>query len=178
MTTTRAPANTTAAVATGRWRLDRSRSSVEFRVPNLYGLQTVKGRFERYEGMLDVSSRPAVLLVVESDSLDTRNERRDEHLRSGDFFDVANHPRVRFEADAAELDGGALKVRGLLYAAGRHVPVEAAVTVSRVGDELEIEATAKVDQRELGMTWSPLGVIRAPSRLIVRGRLVRAEDVR
>jgi hypothetical protein len=50
--------------------------------------------------------------------------------------------------------------------------------VTAVGDELEIEATAKVDQRELGMTWSPLGVIRAPSRLIVRGRLVRAEDVR
>jgi polyisoprenoid-binding protein YceI len=173
MTVTPAPAAATTALATGRWRLDRSRSSVEFHVGNFWGLTTVKGRFDRYEGTLDASSLPVVSLVIEGDSLNTENARRDRHLRSDDFFDVANHPRVRFEADAAELDGGTLNVRGLLYAAGKHVPVETDATVRPVGDELEIEATALVDQRQLGMTWSPLGVVRAPSRLIVRGRLVR-----
>jgi polyisoprenoid-binding protein YceI len=177
MSTTPAPA-ATAALATGRWRLDRSRSSVEFHARNFYGLMTVKGRFDRYEGTLDVSSRPVVSLVIEGDSLDTHNKRRDKHLRSDDFFDVANHPRVRFEADAAEFDGGTLKVRGLLYAAGKHVPVETDATVSPVGDEFEIEATALVDHHQLGMTWSPLGILRGPSKLTVRGRLVRAEDVR
>jgi polyisoprenoid-binding protein YceI len=164
-----------AALATGRWSLDRSRSSVEFHVGNFWGLTTVKGCFDQYEGALDVARRPVVSLVVEGDSLNTRNARRDKHLRSKDFFDVANHPRVRFEADAAEFDGATLKLRGLLYAAGTYVPVEADATVSRVGDEFEIEATALVDQRQLGITWSPLGVVRAPSRLIVRGRLVRGD---
>lgn len=42
------------------------------------------------------------------------------------------------------------------------------------GDELEVEASAHVDHRELGMTWSPLGILRAPSSLLVRGRLVPA----
>jgi hypothetical protein len=50
--------------------------------------------------------------------------------------------------------------------------------VTAVGEEFEIEATALVDQRRLGMTWSPLGLVRASSKLIVRGRLVRTEDAR
>jgi polyisoprenoid-binding protein YceI len=164
---------TTNDLATGTWRLDPSRSSVDFHVRSVYGLITVKGHFDRYQGTLDLSGRPAIALIVEADSLDTNNERRDKHLRSADFFDVADHPQVRFEADAADLDGDTMKVRGLLYAAGRHVPVEADATVTAAGDEFEIEATALTDQRELGMTYSPLGVISAPSRLIVRGRLVR-----
>ena len=43
-----------------------------------------------------------------------------------------------------------------------------------VEGELEVEATALIDHRELGMTWSPLGILRAPSKLIVRGRLTPA----
>lgn len=169
----------TARLATHTWRLDPSRSSVEFHVRNLFGLMTVKGRFDRYEGTLDMSGRPAVALVVDADSLDTGNERRDKHLRSDDFFDVANHPWVRFEADGAELDGEQMAVRGLLHAAGRDVPIDVDATVTAVGDELfEVEATALVDQRELGMTFSPLGMLRSPSRLIVRGRLVRGGDRR
>ena len=171
MTTRTVP--TANRLATETWRLDPSRSSVEFQARILYGLMTVSGRFDRYEGTLDLSSRPAISLSIEADSLNTNHKRRDKHLRSAAFFDAANHPRVRFEADAADLDSETMRVRGLLYAAGKHVPVEADVTVTAVGDELEVEATALADQRELGMTWSALGMVRAPSRLVVRGRLVR-----
>jgi polyisoprenoid-binding protein YceI len=177
MNTPTAP-SATAGLATGLWQLDPSRSSVEFHVPNFYGLMTVTGRFERYEGTLNVSGRPAVALVIEADSLNTNNKRRDTHLRSDDFFDVANHPRLRFEADDADLDGDTLKVRGLLYAAGKQVPLDVDAVVTAVGEEFEIEATAMVDHRQLGMTWSPLGMLRAPSKLTVRGRLVRTEDAR
>jgi polyisoprenoid-binding protein YceI len=163
-------------VATGTWQLDPSRSSVEFHVPSFYGLMTVSGRFDSYQGSLDLSSRPAVSLIIEAESLDTNNKRRDKHLRSDAFFGAADHPRVRFEADAVDLDGETMKIRGLLYAAGKHVPVEANATVTAVGDELEVEATALTDQRELGMTFSPLGTVGAPAQLVVRGRLVRAED--
>ncbi|MEA2136174.1 MAG: hypothetical protein QOC68_4083 [Solirubrobacteraceae bacterium] len=163
-------------LATGTWRLDPSRSSVEFHVPHFYGLMTVKGRFDRYRSSLDLSGRPAVELVIDADSLDTKVKPRDKHLRSDDFFDVVNHPQVRFAADAATLDGNTLTARGRLHAAGKDIPLDVDATITPVGDRFELEATALVDQRELGMLWSPLGITRAPSRLIVRGRLVRAED--
>ena len=164
--------------ATGAWRLDPARSSVEFQVPHFYGLMTVKGHFDRYEGTLDLSARPAVELVIDADSLDTKQGKRDKHLRSTDFFDVANHPQVRFEADAATLEGETLKAHGTLSAAGNQIPLDVDATLRPDGDELEIEASALADQRQLGMVWSPLGITRTPSKLIVRGHLVRAEDQR
>ena len=166
----------TADLATGWWRLDPARSSAEFEVPSFYGLATVNGRFGRYAGTLNMSDPPAVALVIEADSLDTGNRRRDEHLRSAAFFDAADYPWIRFEADAAEVDGDEMQLRGELYAAGKHVPLEVEATVTAAGDEFEIEATAVVDHRRLGMSFSPLGMVGDHTRLLVRGRLVRAED--
>ena len=80
-------------LATGTWRLDPSRSSVEFNVRHFYGLMTVKGHFDRYEGTLDLGHDPAVQLTIDADSLDTKNAKRDAHLRSPDFFDIEHHPR-------------------------------------------------------------------------------------
>jgi polyisoprenoid-binding protein YceI len=166
----------TADIATGSWLLDPERSSAEFEVPSFYGLANVKGDFRRYVGTLSMSDPPAVALVIEADSLDTGNRRRDRHLRSAAFFDAAEYPWVRFEADGAELDGDELRVRGELYAAGKHVPLAVDATVTAVGEEFEIEASAVVDHRRLGMEFSPLGIVGDHSRLVVRGRLTRAED--
>ena len=105
-------ASRTAELATGWWLLDPARSSAEFEVPSFYGLATVTGRFRRYVGTLNMSDPPAVALVIEADSLETGNRRRDNHLRSAAFFDAAEYPWVRFEADAAELDGDEMQVRG------------------------------------------------------------------
>jgi hypothetical protein len=121
MSTTRLSTDTTSAeLVTERWRLDPARSSVEFRVPHFWGLVTVKGHFKLYEGTLDLRSEPAVQLTIEADSLDTGIAKRDQHLRSADFFDAAHYPQVRFASDSAVLDGDSLKVRGRLHAAGKH----------------------------------------------------------
>ena len=132
---------------------------------------TVKGRFARYDGTLDLQREPAIDLTLESASLDTKNKKRDKHLRSADFFDVDNNPQVRFVSDSVTVDGERLKVRGRLLAAGQSVPLEFDANLRRVGDELEVDARTEVDQRELGMTHSPLGMIKVPSELIVHGRL-------
>ena len=58
----------------------------------------------------------------------------------------------------------------VLLAAGKHVPLELDATVRVVDGELEVEDVTHADHRELGITWSPLGILRAPSKLIVRGR--------
>ncbi len=162
----------------GVWRIDPTRSSVGFHVRTFYGLMTVKGRFHSYEGTMDLGAQPAVELVIDADSLDTKLAMRDKHLRSADFFDVANQPQVRFVSDSVALEGEALEVRGHLYAAGTNIPLDVDARVHHLDGELEVEATALVDQRQLGMTYSPLGMLRAPSKLIVRGRLVREEGRR
>jgi polyisoprenoid-binding protein YceI len=159
-----------------RWRIDPARSSVVFRSPGVWGLVKVKGEFERYSGSLDLRREPAIELTVEAASLNTHNTMRDKHLRSDDFFDVANHPQVRFVSDSATLDGEELRVRGRLYAAGESMPLDLTATVRRVGDELELDARTEADQHQLGMTHSPLGMVRSPSELMIHARLVRSAD--
>jgi len=64
-------------------------------------------------------------------------------------------------------------VRGRLLAAGRQIPLARDPTVRERDGELEIEAVTEADHRELGMSWSPRGILRALSKFIVRGRLAR-----
>ena len=161
-------------MVSGSWQLDPERSSVEFRTRALWGLATVKGRFTSCHGQLDLSASPAVELTIDSASLDTGNGRRDKHLRSADFFDAENHPWVRFGSDSVQVRDDTLKVSGRLSADGRSIPVELDAKAREVDGELEIEAGVTVQQRELGMTYSPLGTISPRSALSVRAHLTRA----
>jgi polyisoprenoid-binding protein YceI len=165
-----------ARALTGHWALDPLRSFVEFHVPHLYGLVTVKGRFTRYDGALDLRGAvPTAALTVYAASVETQRAKRDEHLRSDDFFYAERHPEISFASDEATFDGARLTLSGELHAAGRHTRISAAGSLLERDGELEVDVTADVDQRALGMTWSPLGLVRTPSRLVVRGRLVRQD---
>jgi polyisoprenoid-binding protein YceI len=165
---------TTASLTSGAWRLDPENSSVEFHVRHFYGLMTVKGHFDRYAGTIDLQGQPAVQLTIQADSLNTKHKKRDVHLRSEDFFDVDHHPEVRFVSDTATLHADVLHVTGQLHAAGKTVSLALDARVSEVDGQPHIEATTSADHRNLGMTWSPLGILRAPSTLVVRGRLIPA----
>ena len=175
-TTTTPQATDLQNIESTRWRIDPARSSVEFRTPTFWGLLTVRGHFERYDGTLDLQQDPQIDLTIEAASLNTNNKMRDKHLRSPDFFDVANQPQCRFVSDRATLDGERLTVSGRLYVAGTSTPVDLDARLRRVEDELEVDATAYANHLQLGMSHGALGMIRTPSELIVRGRLVRAAD--
>jgi polyisoprenoid-binding protein YceI len=112
-----------ARLADGIWRLDPARSSVAFHVRHFYGLMTVEGEFADYEGALDLDATPALELTIQASTLDTKLAKRDEHLRSKDFFDVDRHPQVRFVSDSAALDGD-LAARP--WAASRRWPADPA----------------------------------------------------
>jgi polyisoprenoid-binding protein YceI len=160
----------------GSWQLDPQRSSVEFRAAKLWGLVTVKGHFEAYEGQLDLDGSPALELTIDAASVRTGIRKRDQHLRSPDFFDAENHPQARFRSDSVDLRDDRLKVRGRLSARGSSIPLELEAQVRPVDGGLEIEATTAAAHRELGMTWSPLGMIRPRSDLSVKGYLRPAKD--
>jgi polyisoprenoid-binding protein YceI len=163
----------TASIQKTRWRIDPSRSRVEFETKTYWGLATVKGHFDRYEGTMDLSADPAIELTIDAASLDTGNRIRDKHLRSRDFFDVGRYPEIRFVSDSAVLFGNHLKVRGRLHVRDQSMAMQLDAELRAVGDELEIDTETVADHREVGMTWNQLGVIRVPTRMMVHGRLVR-----
>ena len=112
----------TQRIPQGRWRIDPTRSSIEFRARTLWGHTNVTGRFERYQGTLDLQENPAIELTIDAASINTNLGLRDRHLRSADFFDVMNHPHVSFVSDGAKLEGERLQVRGRLHTAGKSIP--------------------------------------------------------
>ena len=163
----------TRSVSPSHWRIDPTRSSVAFRARTLWGLATVAGRFERYQGILDLQENPAIELTIDAASINTNLGRRDRHLRSADFFDAVDHPHVSFVSDSATLEGERLQVHGRLHAAGQSIPLELNARLRPIGDELEIDARTHADHRKLGMSHGTLGMIPTPSELIVHCRLVR-----
>jgi polyisoprenoid-binding protein YceI len=158
----------------GRWQLDPQRSTIQFRARHFWGLGTVKGHFEDYQGRLDLSADPAIELTIQAASVQTGNPRRDKHLRSADFFDSQNHPQICFVSDSVVPDDDALKIRGRLFARDRAIPLELDAHIRRLDGGLAIEAATTALHRELGMSWSPLGTIPPRSELVVKGYLVPA----
>jgi polyisoprenoid-binding protein YceI len=166
------------AVAPTHWSIDRDETSVEFTVKTFWGLMTVHGCFDRFDGSYEVGpSGTTIELTVDADSIDTGNPKRDEHLRSTDFFDVDEHPQVRFRSTHAHAVGGEiLHVVGNLEVAGIAEPLEFAATVRPAGDGLALQARTTVDQRRFGMSSGLLGMIRRPATLHVEALLKRDPD--
>ncbi len=160
-------------VAPLRWSLDCDGSSVDFTARTMWGLLPVHGRFDRFAGSYEVGRNGTTIeLMIDADSLDTGNAKRDAHLRSSDFFDPNRHPQVRFRSTRVDVIGdGILHVVGNLEVAGIVEPLELDATVQPVGDAFAVEATTTVDQRRFGMSSGVLGMIRRPATLHVRALL-------
>ena len=145
---------------------DRS-DALERRISHAHSLGTRDGQRplrDATKARSTCSRIPAIELTIDAASLNTNLGFRDRHLRSADFFDVANHPQVRFVSDSATLEGERLQVRGRLHAAGQSIPLELDARLRRVGDELEVDARTNADHRKLGMSHGLLGMIPHPER--------------
>jgi polyisoprenoid-binding protein YceI len=170
MTTTATERTTVAPLL---WSVDRDGSAVEFTAKTMWGLLPVHGRFDRFAGSYEVGPDGITIeLAVDADSVDTGNAKRDEHLRSSDFFDVDGHAQVRFRSTGVHGFGdGTLYVEGNLEVAGIVEPLELTATVHPEGKWLEVETTTAVDHRHFGMSSGLLGMIRPPAKLHVKALL-------
>ncbi len=101
------------ALPTGTWTVDPIHSNVEFSVKHV-GIATVKGRFNEFEGTLQVNPDSGAVGygTVEVQSVDTGQQQRDDHLRSPDFFDAANFPKIAFRSTDIAVDGEEVTVTG------------------------------------------------------------------
>jgi polyisoprenoid-binding protein YceI len=176
MNTDSSTAQTRQSLTDTCWRLDPSASSATFRVPHFWGMVTVKGRFDGLDGYLELDERQQrhMTLTIDAASLHTGIKRRDKHLRSGDFFDTDHHPEMRFHSTSvSDIATHRMRVEGQLEVCGKALAITLEPTIHQIPDQLDIEVTTTVDQRQLGMTWSPLGMTRSPVTLEVHASLQR-----
>jgi polyisoprenoid-binding protein YceI len=163
---------------TGHWTLDPVDSSVQFHVKHFWGLITVHGRFERFDGEGTVNSDGTVSghLALDASTLTTKNRKRDEHLRSADFFDVEHHPTVTITVDDLVPDGErAFRGRVTIEAAGRRIDMQSTLdVVSASGEAVVLHSEAVVDRTMFDMTWSPLKMASSEARAVVNARFVRS----
>ena len=108
---------TTPVMPTGVWKVDAVHSSVSFSVKHM-GIANVRGRFTEIEGTLEVREDLAegrIQGTVKVASIETGDAKRDEHLRSADFFDVERFPEISFESTRIEaIDEERTRVTGNL----------------------------------------------------------------
>lgn len=152
----------------GRWEVDPAQSRVGFMVRAMWGLMPVKGHFNAYAGTLEVGAEGTTgRLEIDGASLDTRNRKRDEHLRSADFFAAAQHPRLTFTIDSVSGGGGQAQIDGALAIKDRPVRLSLPVAVTHDGDRLRLTTSTTVDRARAGLTWNRVGMITGPAHLDV-----------
>jgi len=158
---------------TMQWTVDPTHSSIEFAVRHM-GIATVRGTFGTFDVMPVLNEQGMltdVTATVDVGSLDTGVDQRDEHLRSPDFFDVAQHPEMTYRSTKVEnLGGGRYRVSGDLTIRGITHPVALDVETSeQVKDpwgnqRIGAEITAKLNRTKWGLTWTQ--VLEAGSLLV------------
>jgi len=154
---------TPAVIPTGTWSVDPTHSKVGFGVKHM-GIATVRGEFTEFEGTLEIGEDLATSKAygtVKVQSVDTNEAQRDEHLRSGDFFDAAQYPELRFESTSIEqLDDeefritGQLTIHGITNEIVLHAEVQGTDTDPWGNERVGLEVTGQLSRGDYGMKFN------------------------
>jgi polyisoprenoid-binding protein YceI len=160
----------------GKWVLDPRKSSVRLKTRAMWGLAPVMGVFREVSGTGTVSPDGQVsgVVTVATASIDTKNTRRDTHLRSADFFDVSNNPDVTFAADGIRPSGQGVAVAGALTVRGRTRPLSFDAVASVRGDGgIWLDAEVRINRADFGLSWNPMGLVGLNNALTIHAVFTR-----
>ncbi|SFL72292.1 YceI family protein [Geodermatophilus ruber] len=121
----------------GTWDIDATHSTVGFVVRHMM-VSKVRGYFRDFSGEIVTAEDPtqsSVTATIDLASIDTRQEQRDAHIRSADFFDVENHPQMTFRSTGVRADGADWIVDGELTLKGNTKPVSLALELEGFGPD-------------------------------------------
>jgi polyisoprenoid-binding protein YceI len=164
-----APSQQLATLA-GSWALDPSRSRVRLASKAL-GLIPVRGEFRAVSGSGTIGPDGTVrgTLTVATASIDTKNAKRDTHLRSADLFDSDQYPDITFVIGNVRLADQEAAVTGALTIHGVTRPLTFDAAVSIRGDgEIGLDATVRINRADFGLTWNVLGTASMLSTVTVQ----------
>lgn len=149
-----------------KWIIDQAHSEIKFKVKHLI-VSTVTGQFNSFSGTI-IADNPdfsdaKISFEADINSIDTKNEQRDGHLKSPDFFDAANHPKLTFESksikkksDGEYLVTGDLTIRGTKKEITLDVTYNGTVKGFGGVEVAGFEITGKLNRFDFGLQWNAL----------------------
>ena len=149
---------------TTQWNIDPAHSNLQFGVRHMV-ISKVRGAFERFAGSFELDDANGhapsnVSVTIEAASINTREPKRDEHLRSQDFLDVAAYPTLSFLGKSAQRRGDRFEIVGELSLHGVTRPVVLDAELSGLGkdpwggERVAFSARASIDRGDFGLTWN------------------------
>ena len=160
----------------GNWRLDPARSTATLRSKSMWGLVPVKGVFRDLDGTGTVSPTGEVTghITVATGSLDTKNARRDKHLRSEDFFLSEKFPVITFTLDKLTPASTGAVLSGTLTVRDSSRPITFNAEASPAGDgDVALDATIQVNRSEYGLTWNQMGMVSMNNTITIHAVFTR-----
>ncbi|MFO0726022.1 MAG: YceI family protein [Myxococcota bacterium] len=154
----------TGAAQASTWEVDSSHTAAQFSVRHLM-VSNVRGEFSKVTGTVELDdkdvSKSKVKVEIDVSTVNTREPKRDEHLKSAEFFDVAKFPKMTFKSKSVTKAGGGFKVVGDLSIHGvtKEVTLDVEGTLAEVKDpwgnvKTGLTATTKIKREDFGLTWN------------------------
>ncbi|MCZ8377451.1 YceI family protein [Mycobacterium sp. CPCC 205372] len=148
----------TTALAAGTWAIDPVHSTIAFSVRHLM-VSKVRGTFDTFSGAITVAEdgTPSVTAEIAVDSINTRNEQRDAHLKSADYFDAATYPTATFASTGVRADGDRYVLDGDFTLKGVTKPVSLDLEFNGVspgmghGEVAGFEASVVLNRKDFGI---------------------------
>ncbi len=147
-----------------KWTIDTAHSEITFKVKHLV-ISTVTGKFKEFDASIETDNQDfensKITFAASIESIETGNEDRDNHLKSDDFFNAAEYPKMKFESTSFKKVGdGEYKLVGNLTIRGNTKEVEldaeyGGTVVDPYGQtKAGFDVTGKINRKEFGLTWS------------------------
>lgn len=147
-----------------KWAIDPTHSEISFKVKHLV-ISTVTGTFKSFDGTLETDNEDfenaQISFEADIDSIDTNNSDRDTHLKSDDFFNAAEHPKMTFESTSfTKTSDGEYKLTGNLTIRGNSQEITlnaeyGGTVVDPYGQtKAGFEVSGKLNRKEFGLKWS------------------------
>ncbi len=140
--------------------IDPEHTSIGFEVPHLV-ISTVEGRFKKFSGQFSFDEKSLkVEAEVDTASIETGNDKRDQHLRSTDFFDSKKHPKMTFRStDLEQSRPREWRLKGLLTIRGKTLPVVFDLeykgkAVAYEKQRVAFKAQTAINRKDFGLTWN------------------------
>jgi polyisoprenoid-binding protein YceI len=151
-------------MSTTKWVLDPTHSEVQFKVKHLM-ISNVTGFFKKFEGTVETNgddfTTAKIHFSADVDSINTNNEQRDGHLKTGDFFDAAAHPQIKFESTKLEKIitenyklHGTLNMKGVSKATVLDVDFGGIAKDMRGNTRAGFTVTGKINRQDFGISFS------------------------